>query len=162
MKKKKDKKKILFISSTGGHLSEMLQLKKMFEDYEYHIVTEKDKSNITLKDKYPDHVTYLVYGTKKNILVYPFKLLFNTFKSLRIFLREKPCAIITTGTHTAVPMCFIAKLFRKKVIYIETLANSNTKTVAGRIVYPIADLFVVQWEEMIKLYPKAKYWGMIY
>ena len=103
-----------------------------------------------------------MYGTKKNILVYPFKLLFNTFKSLRIFLREKPCAIITTGTHTAVPMCFIAKLFKKKVIYIETLANSNTKTVAGRIVYPIADLFVVQWEEMIKLYPKAKYWGMIY
>ena len=47
MKKKKDKKKILFISSTGGHLSEMLQLNKMFEDYEYHIVTEKDKSNIT-------------------------------------------------------------------------------------------------------------------
>ena len=162
MSKKKDNKKVLFISSTGGHLSEMLQLSRMFNDYDYHIVTEKDKSNYTLKDKYPGHVSYLVYGTKKNIIVYPFKLIFNTFRSLSIFLREKPCCVITTGTHTAVPMCYIAKLFRKKVIYIETLANSNTKTVAGRIVYPIADLFVVQWEEMIKLYPKAKYWGMIY
>ena len=155
-------KKVLFISSTGGHLEELLQLKKMFSKYDYFIMTEKTKSNLYLKDKYPGHVSYLVYGTKKNIIVYPFKLIFNTFRSLRIFLREKPCCVITTGTHTAVPMCYLAKLLRKKVIYIETLANSNTKTVAGRIVYPIADLFVVQWEEMLKLYPKAKYWGMIY
>jgi len=61
-----------------------------------------------------------------------------------------------------VPMCYIAKVFRKKVIYIETFANRNSKTVAGRFVYPIADVFVVQWEEMKKIYPKAEYWGWIY
>ena len=60
------------------------------------------------------------------------------------------------------PMCYIAKLFKKKVIYIETFANRNSKTVAGRLVYPIADVFVVQWEEMLKIYPKAEYWGWIY
>ena len=59
-------------------------------------------------------------------------------------------------------MCYIAKLFGAKVIWIETFANITTKTLAGRLVYPIADTFVVQWEEMKKLYPKAKYWGWIY
>ena len=29
-------------------------------------------------------------------------------------------------------------------------------------IYPIADLFIVQWEEMLKLYPKAVYGGAIY
>ena len=77
MKKKKDKKKILFISSTGGHLSEMMKLSPMFEKYDYYIITEKTKSNLSLKDKYPKRVGYLVYGTKRKFLTYPFKLLFN-------------------------------------------------------------------------------------
>ena len=41
-------------------------------------------------------------------------------------------------------------------------ANKNTKTLSGKMVYPIADLFIVQWEEMKKLYPKAVYGGAIY
>ena len=39
------KKKVLFISSTGGHLSELLQLSPLFEKYDYNIITEKDKTN---------------------------------------------------------------------------------------------------------------------
>lgn len=155
-------KKVLFISSTGGHLNELLQLKSMFSKYDYYIVTEKTDSNVDLKKTYGDKISYLVYGTKLHMLSYPFKFLFNCFKSLFIFLKFNPDVIVTTGTHTAVPMCYIAKLFRKKVIYIETFANMVTKTVAGRIIYPIADLFVVQWESMLKLYPKAVYGGWIF
>ena len=55
--------KVLFISSTGGHLDEMLQLKEMFKKYDFHIITEKTKSNMGLKTKYPHRVNYLVYGT---------------------------------------------------------------------------------------------------
>ena len=42
-------KKVLFISSTGGHLNELMQLKPLFNKYDYHIITEKDKSTIDLK-----------------------------------------------------------------------------------------------------------------
>ena len=59
-------------------------------------------------------------------------------------------------------MCYIAKMFRKKIIFIETLANRDTRTMAGRMVYPIADYFLVQWENMLKLYPKAIYSGFIF
>lgn len=156
------KKKVLFISSTGGHLSELMQLSPMFLKYNYFIITEKTKSNLGLKKIYPKKVGYLVYGTKRRFLTYPFKLLYNSFKSLFYFIKFRPDVVVTTGTHTAGPMCCIAKLFRKKVIYIETLANSNTKTATGRLLYHIADLFIVQWEDMLKLYPKAKYGGWIY
>ena len=37
------KKKVLFISSTGGHFNELQQLRPLFEKYNYHIITEKDK-----------------------------------------------------------------------------------------------------------------------
>lgn len=154
-------KNVIFISSTGGHLDELLQLKKLFDKYNSFIITEKTKSNKQLKDKY-NNVHYLVYGTRKFILTYFFKGIYNIIKSLILYCKIKPSVIVTTGTHTAVPMCYIAKIFKKKVIYIETFANRNTRTLAGRMIYPIADTFIVQWEEMLELYPKAIYAGSIY
>lgn len=158
----KKRKKVLFISSTGGHLSELLRLSPMFDKYDYFIVTEQKNANLDLEKKYGGHVEFLSYGTKKDKLTYPFILFFNAFKSFKIYLKFKPDVIITTGTHTAGAMCVIGKLFRSKVIYIETLANIKSKTQTGRILYHIADLFIVQWEEMLKVYPKAKYWGRLY
>ena len=72
-------KKILFISSTGGHLSELLMLEKMFDKYDSYLITEKDKSTTHLKSKYGKKLGYLMYGTKDHLLVYPFKLLINCF-----------------------------------------------------------------------------------
>lgn len=159
--KKEDKKKVLFISSTGGHLSELLNLSPLFEEYDYTIVTEKN--NISLNEKYPNRVEYLKYGTKKNLLKYIYIFTANCIKSFKILFKKTPDVIVTTGTHTAVPMCYIAKiLFGKKIIYIETFANIETKTVAGRLVYPISDVFVVQWKELQKKYPKSVCWGGIY
>ena len=154
-------KKVMFISSTGGHLNELMQLKPLFENYDYCLVTEKTKSNISLKNKFPK-VSFLVYGTKDHLFSYLFKFIYNCFKSLVLFIKYRPKYIVTTGTHTAVPMCYIGKLFRSKIIFIETFANIKTKTLAGKLVYPIADKFIVQWEEMLELYPKAEYWGWIY
>lgn len=155
------KNKVLFISSTGGHLDELLQLKELFKKYDSYIITEKTKSTIDLKNKY-SKVNYLVYGTKDHFITYIFKFIYNVFKSLILFIKIRPKVIVTTGTHTAVPMCYIGKLFFRKVIYIETIANSKTKTLSGKLVYPIADTFIVQWESMLKLYPKAIYGGWIY
>lgn len=154
-------KKVLFISSTGGHLDELLQLKELFKKYDSYIITEKTKSTVDLKNKY-SKVNYLVYGTKDHFITYIFKFIYNVLKSLILFIKIRPKVIVTTGTHTAVPMCYIGKLFFRKVIYIETIANSKTKTLSGKLVYPIADTFIVQWESMLKLYPKAIYGGWIY
>ena len=87
-------KKVLFISSCGGHLSEMMMLKSLFKKYDYHIITEKTKSTLSLKDEYKDKVNYLVYGTKDHILVYPFKLLVNCFKSLYYYLKIRPDLVV--------------------------------------------------------------------
>ena len=158
-------KKVMFISSTGGHLDELLQLKSMFDNYDYHIITEKTKSNLSLKDKFPKRVSYLVYGTyttKLNKLIYPFKLIYNTIKSFFLYLKIRPKYIISTGAHTAGPMCLIGHIFGSKIIYIETFANSNSKSRTGSLVYKFADLFIVQWESMLELYPNAIYGGWIF
>jgi len=135
----------------------------MFQKYNFSLITEKTITNKNLKNKYGKrNVKYLIYGTRKHYITYPFKLIINSFKSLHYFINFKPDFIITTGAHTAGPMCLIGHLFRKKIIYIETFANSETKTVTGSIVYKFADLFIVQWESMLKLYDKATFGGWIY
>ncbi|HOZ54938.1 MAG TPA: PssD/Cps14F family polysaccharide biosynthesis glycosyltransferase [Clostridia bacterium] len=154
--------KILFISSTGGHLNELLQLKPMFKDFDYNIVTEKDNFTISLKNEYKDKIYYLPYGTRSKMFSYPFKYFFLCLKSIYLYFKIKPKFIITTGTHTVVPICYLAKIFGTKIIFIETFANSNSKTVSGKLLYPISDLFIVQWESMLELYPKAKFYGGIY
>ncbi|HLS09864.1 PssD/Cps14F family polysaccharide biosynthesis glycosyltransferase [Lentibacillus sp.] len=152
--------KLLLISSVGGHLTQLLQLEPLFKNYHYHIVTEKCAVTMELKDKYP--VSMLVYGARNYLFRYIFKFIFNTLKAFCIFLRRRPDVIITTGAHTAVPMCYIAKLFRKKVIFIESFAKTDTPTLSGRLVYPVADLFIVQWKSMQKIYPNSVYGGSIY
>lgn len=153
-------KKLLLISSIGGHLTQLLQLEPLFSQYDYHIVTEKSAITKQMKKKHP--VSFLVYGGRNYPVRYIFKFSFNIMKSFFLFLKERPDVVITTGAHTAVPMCYIAKLFRKKVIYIESFAKTTSPNLSGRLVYPIADLFVVQWESMKKVYPKAVNGGSIY
>ena len=158
-------KKVLFISSTGGHLEELMQLKKIFHKYDYYIVTEKTKSNLSLLKKYPNRVSFLVYGSYTTLskkMIYPFKLAFNTIKSLLIYLKIRPEFIVSTGAHTAGPMCLIGHLLGSKIIYIETFANSSSKSKTGALVYKFADLFIVQWESMLELYPNAIYGGWIF
>ena len=155
-------KKVMFISSMGGHLTELLMLKSIFKNYDYKIVTEEHKSTDNLKSKYKNKVEYLKAGSKDHMFKYIFVIPYNIIKSFKIFIRFKPDVIITTGAHTAVAMCYIAKIFRRKVIYIESFANIETKTLAGRLVYPIADKFIVQWHSMLKLYKNAEYGGWIF
>ena len=154
--------KVMFISSTGGHLSELLQLQPMFSKYDYQLITEKTDSTIGLKNTYQNRVHYLIFGTKDHLFSYLFKFSANIIKSFYYFIIYQPDYIVTTGTHTAVPMCYIGKFFGSRIVFIETFANRTTRTLAGRLVYPIADNFIVQWEDMCKLYPDAIFGGWIY
>lgn len=146
----------------GGHLEELLQLEPLFSRCDYKIITETNHTIESLKKKYNNKVYTLAYGTKAHMLKYIFVFPFNILKSFYYFLKFSPDAIVTTGTHTAVPMCYIAHLFGKKVIYIETFANSTTATQAGKLIYKVADCFYVQWPGMLQVYPKAIYKGSVF
>ena len=155
-------KKVIFISSMGGHLNELLQLAPLFNDCNYTIITETNPTIESLKNKYPGHVKTLLYATKAHMAKYLFVFPLNIIISFVYFLMIWPDAVVTTGTHTAVPLCYIAQFFHKKVIYIETFANALTPTQAGKMVYRVADKFYVQWESMLSVYPDATYKGSVY
>ena len=158
-KKNLKKKKICLISSSGGHFEQLLMLRKLQDDYEIFIVTEKTKYN--REDKKINY--YVGQVNRKEWLFIP-RMILNVMKSLYIFFKEKPDAIISTGVLACLPMLYIGHLFKKKIIYIESFAKINSPTMTGRFIYKhnIANQFYVQWESMLGFYPDAIYKGGIY
>jgi len=155
------KKKIILICSDGGHLAQILELKDLFTQYDYLLISEKTEATIELKEKY--NIRFLKGRPKgRRGIMFWFSLVANLFLSLRLLLTHYPKVIITTGSHTAVPMCILGKIFFVKVVWILSFARINSKAKSASLVYPIADKFIVQWETAQKLYPKSIYLGGIY
>lgn len=147
------KLKLCLACSAGGHLTELLQLREAFEGYDHFYATFKREDTRRLKGE----VRYLM-DPKRN----PLKLLVNCLQALWIVLKKRPDVVITTGAGVVVPLCYFAKLLGARIIYIESLARIDTKSLSGILLYPIADLFFVQWRELLGEYgDKARYGGTV-
>lgn len=157
-KKKKRKLKICFAASSGGHYEQLMMLKPLMEEYDSFVVTEKTK----YKAKAKGEKTYYLNQVNRKEKMFLFSMIINLLKSVKIYVKEKPDVIICTGVLAMIPLCFIAKLCGKKLIYIESFAKVTSATQTGKLLYKFADRFYVQWESMLEIYPKAIYMGGIY
>ena len=156
---KETKQKICLVSSSGGHFEQLLCLRKLSEDYDCFILTEKTKYN--KNDKKINH--YIMQVNRKEPL-FLLKMIGIFNKSLYILLKENPDIIISTGALSSIPMMILGHILKKKVIYLESFAKINSPTMTGKFRYKhkVADRFYVQWETMKEIYPDAIYLGGIY
>ena len=89
-------------------------------------------------------------------------LVINTWRALKIIPKERPDLIITSGAAGAVPFFYVGKLFGAKTIYIEVFDRIDAPTISGKLCYPVTDKFIVEWDEMLNVYPKAENLGSIF
>jgi len=147
--------KVCLVCSSGGHLDQLFRLEEWWSRYERFWVTFQKEDAVNLlkeEKKYWCH-----YPTNRNII----NLIRNGFLAWKILRKERPHLVISTGAAPAIPFFYLGKLFGCKLIFIEDFARIDFPTVTGRIVAPITDQFIVQWEEQKKHYPKAVYLGRI-
>lgn len=98
------------------------------------------------------------YPTNRSIKA----LIINTFIAIKVLIKERPNLIISSGAAVAVPFFYLGKLFGAKLIYIEVFDRIDKPTMTGKMVYPIVDKFIVQWDEQKEVYPKAVNFGSIF
>lgn len=151
-------KKICFAASSGGHLEEICRLTEVEKGHDSFLVTEASDFN---EIKFCDRVIHVSQINRHEIL-FPLKFLHLFLKSFFILKNEKPDCIISTGALATFPLCVWAKFFKIKVIYIESFARVDTPSLTGKLMYKIADLFLVQWEDMLEYFPNAVYAGGIF
>jgi beta-1,4-N-acetylglucosaminyltransferase len=147
--------KVLFVSSGGGHYTELKQLKTTMNDFNSVVVTE---DNVT--DESADY--YLKYGTRTHLIKYLWIFLYNFFQAYKIIIKEHPRCIVSTGAHSCVPFFIIGFIFRIKLVYIESYAKVNHPSLTYKIINRLCDTIYVQHEEMLLIYPKAVYIGGVY
>lgn len=152
------KKKVCFAASSGGHFEQLCMLKPLMKKYDSIVVTEKTDYRVEIKDE----KMYYLYQVNRKEISMLFLMVLNTFKSLKLIIVEKPDVVITTGVLAMIPLCLIAKVFGKQLIYIESFAKISSPTETGKLLYKFADQFYVQWESMKKFYPNAICLGGIY
>ena len=148
--------KIALVGSSGGHLTHLYLLKKFWENEDRFWVTfDKTDAKSILKEErfYPCY-----YPTNRNVK----NTIKNTILAFKILRKEKPDLIISSGAAVAVPFFWIGKLFGAKTVYIEIFDRIDKPTLTGKLVYPVTDKFIVQWEELKKVYPNASNLGGIF
>lgn len=150
--------KICFIASTGGHFEQLMMLKPLMDKYESIIITERTDYSVVKGDR----KVYYLKQVNRHEKTFLLKMIVNSIRSMKIFIKERPDVIISTGALATLPMCIFAKLLRRKIIFIESFAKVTSPTLTGKIVYKFADQFYVQWEQMKEHYPDAIYEGGIY
>ena len=78
----------------------------------------------------------------------------------RVVRRTKATVILSTGAGLAVPFFVAGKLLRRKLVYVESLTRTESVSLSGRIVYPLADEFFVQWPRAAHR-PRMRYEGSV-
>ena len=148
--------KVCLVGSSGGHLTHLYMLKPFWQDKDRFWVTfDKEDARSLLKGErmYPCY-----YPTNRSLKA----LAANTRIAWRTLREERPDLVISSGAAVAVPFFYIGKLLGAKLVYVEVFDRIDRPTMSGKMVYPITDRFIVQWEEMKDVYPKAVNLGSIF
>lgn len=148
--------KVCLVGSSGGHLTHLYMLKPFWSNKERFWVTfdKEDAKSLLCNEK----VYSCYFPTNRSLKA----LIINAKLAWRILRKESPDLIVSSGAAVAVPFFYLGKLFGIKTVYIEVFDRIDKPTMTGKLVYPITDRFVVEWEEMKKVYPKAVNLGSIF
>lgn len=104
-----------------------------------------------------ERVYYAHHPTQRNLL----NLVHNFFLARRIIQTERPSVIISTGAGVGVPFIWIGRMLSIKTVWIESITMIRSMTLSGKLVYPLAEEFLVQWPELAERYEKARFKGQV-
>jgi len=140
----------MLVSSAGGHLLQLYRLKAWWGQHDRSWVTFKMPDSLSLLEG--EDVSWAHHPTTRNIP--------NLFRNLalawRLVRRRRPDVVVSSGAGVAFPFFLAAKVFRAKTIYIEVYDRIDLPTVTGRLCYPLSNLFLLQWEQQRRFYPKGE------
>ncbi|MDY6876425.1 MAG: PssD/Cps14F family polysaccharide biosynthesis glycosyltransferase [Chloroflexota bacterium] len=156
--------KLLVVLGEGGHTTELLRLIDLLGDrYDYHYIISKEDNLSASHIKHAGPIYHLPRprGKQTRALNAAFQTLLTGIESLRILLRVRPAAILSTGPAIAVPVSITGRLLGAHVIFVETGCRIKTLSLTGRIMYRWADLFFVQSPQLAEKLPRAIYAGRL-
>lgn len=144
---------IMLVCSSGGHLTQLYNLRPWWKRFARVWVTFQKEDAVSLLEG--ERVVWAYHPTTRN----PINLLRNAWLGWRVIRRERPHLVVSTGAGVAFPFFVVARLHHIKTIYVEVFDRIDSATLTGRLCYPVSNLFLLQWEEQKRMYPRGKVIG---
>ena len=150
-----DRKELLLVCSTGGHLLQLVALREAWDGFSLVWVTfDRGDSRTLLAD---EEVVIAYSPTNRNVK----NLVRNLLLAVRVVRRTRPRAVVTTGAGVAVPFAWIGRLFGARVVYVESVTRIEAPSLSCRLIRPVASRVYVQWPELLESLPQARYSGSV-
>jgi beta-1,4-N-acetylglucosaminyltransferase len=139
----------LIVCSSGGHLIQLYNLKPWWERHDHLWVTFEKLDSTSLLAGEP--VTWAYHPTTRNLR----NLVRNFALAWRVLRSYQPDVVVSSGAGVAFPFFLLARLLGHKTVYVEVYDRLDSATMTGRLCYPLSNLFLLQWEEQRRIYPKG-------
>jgi UDP-N-acetylglucosamine:LPS N-acetylglucosamine transferase len=143
----------MLVASTGGHLLQLHRLRPWWERHDRLWVTFDKPDARSLLDG--ERVEWAYHPTTRNL----WNLVRNLWLAVKVVGRERPDVVVSDGAGVAFPFFIVGRLFGARTVYVEVYDRVDSRTLTGRLCSPISDLFLVQWEEQRRLYPRSRLIG---
>jgi UDP-N-acetylglucosamine:LPS N-acetylglucosamine transferase len=147
--------KILLVCSTGGHLTQLYRLRPWWQAHERAWVTFDDPQSRSLLRG--EQVIPAFSPTTRNVP----NAIRNLHLAFRVLRTQRPDVIISDGAGVAFPFFLIAAAFGVRTVYLEVYDRIKQPTMTGRLCYPITELFLLQWAEQARHYPRGRVIGCL-
>jgi UDP-N-acetylglucosamine:LPS N-acetylglucosamine transferase len=72
------------------------------------------------------------------------------FQLVRIMRKVNPRVVVTTGSAPGLMTLAVGRMFGKKTVWIDSIANVNELSTSGKKARHVADLYLTQWEQLAK------------
>jgi UDP-N-acetylglucosamine:LPS N-acetylglucosamine transferase len=154
-RRRRERVDLLLACSAGGHLLQLLALREAWEGLSRAWVTDDatDAHSLLRGER-----VFFAYGPPNRSVR---NVVRNVVLALRLARRLRPRVVVTTGAGTAVPFAWACRLRRARVVYVESLSRIDEPSLSCRLIAPAADRVYVQWPELRKALPRARYAGTV-
>ncbi|UAL45122.1 hypothetical protein K8B83_10085 [Shewanella inventionis] len=145
-------KKILAIASTGGHNVQLALIRDALSSKGFDVI--KVRTKVTVDEK--DDEYYLIDEiSRSNLLYAPIVIQ----QIIKILVETKVDVVLSTGALPGLVAIICGRIFSKKTIWVDSIANSRKVSLSGRIAEYIAHHTFTQWADLET--EKIKYYGSI-
>lgn len=148
--------KVALVCSSGGHLTQLHQLKAFWEKHDRFWVTFKLADSESLLEG--EDVVWAYHPTTRNVP----NTMRNLWLAINLLPRRRPDLVVSDGAGVAFPFFLVARIIGIKTVYVEVYDRIDSPTLTGRLCRPLSNLFLVQWEEQRRFYRNAQVIGRLF
>jgi len=137
-------KRVLMVSSTGGHWVQMRRLEPAFDGWQLHYAC----TDAGHRQSVPEPAKF--YTCPEASQWARVRLCWQVAVVVVVLLRVRPAVVVSTGASVGFFAVALGRLLGARTIWLDSIANVDELSLSGRMAKRFADLWLTQWEHLAR------------